>query len=520
MGNKCVAGLFSIAVVMMISGCGAGNLPEPVPPVDVNRTYEKVDPSPAAAADFYDLRLKLDTEKDLLTEKVSIDIRNNTDSQVDTVYLRFNPLGYFDYLCEAKPEASYANKDKKAEITSIKFENEDEELTAEYLLDDTSVKIDLADDAMEPGEKRTLIVDAWTDIPDDEDRFGMLRREEGKLYALAICFPYVDCSSDGMWQIDPPLYLGGGGENRNPDLRDYHVEIDVPEQFEVACAGVPVRKDGTVSVDLENIRDFALVVSDFMDVDTFETQGVTIRNYYLKTGDAQAYREISKQIIIDSFEFYTDLLGDYQRKEYSLAQYIDGMEYSGFAVVDGRNLMNGGPDDGNKLMRNTAHEVGHSWFYDAVGNNEYNEGWIDEGIISYLASHELVLKEIESYKTEKKYGSDWTLKDQTNALKKSNALIEENQLKPLDHCYLNTSWYECPEGFNPGSTEYTCAPLFLRHAKEIMGEEAFYSFLREVYQTYAMKIIHSGDILKVLRKYDNSSEMNKLIAFYFDESRE
>ena len=50
-----------------------------------------------------------------------------------------------------------------------------------------------------------------------------------------------------------------------------------------------------------------------------------------------------------------------------------------------------------------------------------------------------------------------------------------------------------------------------------MGEEAFYGFLREVYQTYAMKIVHYEDILKILRKYDNSSEMNKLIAFYFDE---
>ena len=132
--------------VSLLSGCGAGNYPEPVPSVTVNRTYEKVDPSPAAAADFYDLSLKLDTENDRLTEKVGIDLRNNTDSLVDTVYLRFNPLGYFDYLCEAKPEASDANKDKKAEITSIKFENEDEELTAEYLLDDTSVKIDLADE--------------------------------------------------------------------------------------------------------------------------------------------------------------------------------------------------------------------------------------------------------------------------------------------------------------------------------------------------------------------------------------
>ncbi len=517
---KCAVCLFSMTVVMMLSGCGAGNNPEPAQPVVVNRTYEKVDPSPAVVADFYDLRLKIDTENDRLTEKVSMDIQNNTDSLADTVYLRYNPMGYFDYLCEANPEVADANKDKKAEITSIRFEGENKELTAEYLLDDTSVKINLADDALEPGEKRKLIVDAWTDIPDVEDRFGMLRRDEGKLYALALCFPYVDCSSDGMWQIDPPLYLGGGGENRNPDLRNYHVEIDVPEQFEVACAGEPVRKDGIVSVDLENIRDFAVVVSDFMDMDTFETQGVTIRNYYLKTGDAEAYREISKQIIIDSFEFYTGLLGDYQRKDYSLAQYVDGMEYSGFAVVDGRNLMNGGPDDGNKLMRNTAHEVGHSWFYDAVGNNEYNEGWIDEGITSYLAGNELVLNEIEAYKTEKKYGSNWTANDQIKALNESNALLEENILKSLDHCYLNTSWYEYPENFSPGETEYIYAPIFLGHVKEIMGEEAFYSFLQEVYQTYAMKIVHSEDILKILRKYDNGSEMNKLIDFYFDESQE
>ena len=520
MRHKCVAGLLTIAVVMMLSGCGAGNYPEPKPSVTVNRTYEKVDPSPAVVADFYDLSLKIDTENDRLTEEVSMDIQNNTDSLVDTVYLRYNPMGYFDYLCEANPDAADANNDKKAEITSIKFEGEDKELTAEYLLDNTSVKINLADDAMEPGEKRTLIVDAWTDIPDVEDRFGMLRRDEGKLYALALCFPYVDCSSDGMWQIDPPLYLGGGGENRNPDLRNYHVEIDVPEQFEVACAGEPVRKDGIVSVDLENIRDFAVVVSDFMGVDTFETQGIMIRNYYLKAGDSEAYKEISKQTIIDSFEFYTGLLGDYQRKEYSLAQYIDGMEYSGFAVVDGRNLLDGGPDNGNKLMRNTAHEVGHSWFYDVVGNNEYNEGWIDEGIISYLASNELVLKEIEAYKTEKKHGSDWTVKDQTKAIEESNDLIEKNQLKPLDHCYLNTSWYEYPENSVPGNTEYLYTPIFLGHVKEIMGEEAFYSFLREVYQTYAMKIVHSGDILKILRKYDNSSKMNELLAFYFDESQE
>ncbi len=66
----------------MLSGCGAGNYPEPMPSVTVNRTYEKIEPSPAVVADFYDLSLKLDTENDRLTEKVSMDIKNNTDSRV------------------------------------------------------------------------------------------------------------------------------------------------------------------------------------------------------------------------------------------------------------------------------------------------------------------------------------------------------------------------------------------------------------------------------------------------------
>lgn len=88
---KCVTGLFAIAAVMMLSGFEAGNFPEPVPPVVVNRTYEKVAPSPAVVADFYDLSLTLDTENDRLIEKVSMDIQNNTDSLADTVYLRYNP---------------------------------------------------------------------------------------------------------------------------------------------------------------------------------------------------------------------------------------------------------------------------------------------------------------------------------------------------------------------------------------------------------------------------------------------
>ena len=169
--------LFIGILVLGLAACGGGGdqsvtsqteqatnetyaIPEPERPVEVNRTYEKIDSSPAVEAPSYDLNLKIDTENDRITEVVRIDIQNNTNVPVDSVYLRYYPMGYFDYLCETHPDVSGANKDKKAEITGIRFDGADKELSAEYYLDNTSVKVNLADAAMQPGESRTLVVEA------------------------------------------------------------------------------------------------------------------------------------------------------------------------------------------------------------------------------------------------------------------------------------------------------------------------------------------------------------------------
>ena len=260
-----------------------------------------------------------------------------------------------------------------------------------------------------------------------------------------------------------------------------------------------------------------MAVSNFMDVETFEAQGTTVRNFYLKAGKEEAYRAVSKQTVLDAFDFYTKLLGQYSRDEFTMVQGVAGMEHSGLAFVDGLSYLNNQNDDMNGLQRNIAHELGHSWFYDSVRNNEFREGWIDEGITSYLASDELLYQDLESYKTEKQYGADGSREVYTNARNEVRSKSEADFLKGLDHCYLNEPWDVVPEGSNAGSKEYSYAPIFLYHAKEIMGEEAFYGFLSEVYRTYTNKVVHSEEILTILRSHNDSKEMNDLIAFYFKE---
>lgn len=494
---------------------------EPERPVEVNRTYEKIDPSPAATVVSYDLSLKLDTQNDRLTESVKAELQNNTDAAVETLFLRFYPMGYCGYLTEVYPGTADTNKEKKAGITGIRFDGSDQELTPEYLMDGTCVMIPLGDKAMAPGERRTLVIEAWTDIPDAENRFGMIRHEQGKTYLLSFCFPYVECSSEGMWQVDPPIYLAGEGENRNPDLKDYHVEIEVPEGFTVASAGTLTSGNGIVSIDLKKARDFAMAVSDFMDVDTFEVRGITIRNYYLKAGAVDAYREISKQSATDAVEFYTDWLGEYPRKEFVMVQGVAGMEHSGLFFLEGQSFLRNEPAERyNGLQRNIAHEIGHAWFYDKVGNSEFREGWIDEGICSYIASDDLLYNNLESYRTVGKYDPTWTMERYTQSRDQVLAMRESDLKKDHDHLYLNEIWTVYPDGLDQGLKEYTYAPIFLRHAKEMMGADAFRGFLHDVCETGAMKTIHTGEILKILRSYNDTPEMNELLAFYFDENAE
>ena len=99
--------------------------------------------------------------------------------------------------------------------------------------------------------------------------------------------------------------------------------------------------------------------------------------------------------------------------------------------------------------------------------------------------------------------------------------MEERILKQdHDHLYLNEIWTVYPDGLEQGLKEYTYAPIFLRRAKEIMGMDAVRGFLHDVREAGDIKIIHTAEILKILRSYNDSPEMNELLMYYFDEKAE
>jgi hypothetical protein len=61
-----------------------------------------------------------------------------------------------------------------------------------------------------------------------------------------------------------------------------------------------------------------------------------------------------------------------------------GMEYPTFITGGGSYVMNFWPFDGLRGVEGvTIHEFGHQFWYAMVGNNEFEEAWLDEGINTY-----------------------------------------------------------------------------------------------------------------------------------------
>jgi len=76
---------------------------------------------------------------------------------------------------------------------------------------------------------------------------------------------------------------------------------------------------------------------------------------------------------------FSNLIGDYPYPEFTLVQSALsaglGMEYPGLAVI-------GLTKDAYSLENVITHEIGHSWFYGALGFNERRYPFLDEGLTS------------------------------------------------------------------------------------------------------------------------------------------
>ena len=236
------------------------------------------------------------------------------------------------------------------------------------------------------------------------------------------------------------------------------------------------------------------------------------------------YNDYSLKIAVESFELYSNLIGEYPYEELDMVSVFmeTAMEYPGL-------LMIGYPDASPEALKNLdeekrydhieahiSHEVAHQWFYSVIGNDPYNEPWLDESFAEFFESFVFPisgLKVIEELELEKDKNTGVPIQTYTDFYKLKFSMLEQLPInKSINLPYDN---YDNEKGEYSGHV-YQSGAFFLFELEQTMGEEKFFSMLQNYYKKYKFTEVTTKDFIDILKVYDSSTETEKIINKYIE----
>ena len=319
-----------------------------------------------------------------------------------------------------------------------------------------------------PGDTATFDMAFATTIPTDIGRnYGVLAYTDDIL-ALAHFYPMLAVYDDEGWNIAAPDIQG---DLTYSDPAFYRVRVTAPAATTLVGSGVITEEasgDGTQTVTyaIGPARDFYLAAGDF-DVTSRTAGETTIHSYAptaLAAGSAQAL-----EVAVAALEEHSRRLSPFPYRELDIVTTPTsalGIEYPGVIVgalrmYDVDSQSSSGVPFSAILESTTAHEVAHQWFYNLVGNDQLDEPWLDEAIVSYSTYR---------YYADR-YGQGAADNYFQTFLGRWNSAGEE--AIPIG---LPVADYEEAEY---GAIVYGRGPIFVRELEETMGRETFDAFLSD-----------------------------------------
>jgi len=175
-----------------------------------------------------------------------------------------------------------------------------------------------------------------------------------------------------------------------------------------------------------------------------------------------------------------------------------GIEYPGITsivvdeFVDGVDLY-GMPSE-QMLESTLAHETGHMWFYNTVGNDQQNQPWVDEALVQYMT----YIYYLDRYGDGDGYVESW----------KYRWSRVENADIPIG---MPSDEYH---GAEYGAIVYGRGPLFFLELEKKYGLDTIMSAIQKYYQDHLWKNGSTEDIRAALEDAcdcDLSSEFGEWI---------
>jgi len=257
-----------------------------------------------------------------------------------------------------------------------------EAITPNYSLNDSLLTVPLKN-PLQPKESITLSMDFNLSVPQTVELNYGVQAYYDNVLALAHAYPMIAVYDDEGWNAEIPPQ---SGDVTYADMSFFIVTVEAPKGVTLVGSGREINRQNngnrqTVKYEAGPVRDFYLAASPDYEVFTKESNGIQLRFYtrdYLQAG-AEAALDVAARAI----EVYGKRYAPYPYTELdfvSTPTYALGIEYPGMIAITEWIV-----DPNQSYLEGTvAHEVGHQWFYNLVGNDQLDDPWLDESLTQFV----------------------------------------------------------------------------------------------------------------------------------------
>jgi len=316
-----------------------------------------------------------------------------------------------------------------------------------------------------PGEQ-TLTIDFKAKMPFGADRVGG--------------------NEKGMWLGNwLPTISVDGKESISTDVGDpfvnfsstYEVSFSVPYDYNLVLSNTNLAEDKhgkrkTYRGKLEQVRDLPVFLNRDYNLKTVWSGKTAINYYYLNDGKPLEVLAAANEAL----EYFRNNVGEYPWKQLNIVQndmYLSGMEYSTLILVSNQAIQ-------NNLKKTVFHEIGHQWFYNIIGSDQYNAPFMDEGLIEFIGMNALTDKSPQSW-------------SHLTGLNKSLEEFDSWEQYRTIHYRQGQKWFEC---------------LY-----SLMGQERFDRFIQDYYKKFKYDYVTPGEFEAFMINYTNNDSTQELLGY-------
>jgi hypothetical protein len=342
------------------------------------------------------------------------------------------------------------------------------------------------DTILEPFQKTQFDIHFNATLPDggiDRSNSHGYDGNHSRIYKCSGFYP-MPCVYDiyDGWNVDPYIHIG------DPfyfDMAYYDFYITVSSEMTVAATGELVKKDTNGSLTTYHfnpiypVREVTFSASKWFYVESTLVNGVNVSIYFLPKSQS-IWEHNAKAYASQALILFNESFGEYPYPTLNIVEeytYYGGMEYPCQVYIS--EVLDYWDNQQYWLELIIVHEVAHQWWYNLIGNDEVDWGFLDEGLACWS----------ESYYSEIYYGN-WSYFQYNSWIDEVRNYFATTGLTSK----INASVYDAFDENNYYYIGYMKTPLIIEKLRTTIGNISFLAGIQLFFNQQVNKIALLSDL--------------------------